>query len=91
MSGTTNITTSTQVSPIGIPARLFNMHIFAGATSTVKIFNGGTNGIQFFQYQINSNRAQDANYGYHGQLFPNGIYVTTDSGTLFVTLSHERE
>jgi len=81
MSGTTNITTSTQVSPIGIPARLFNTHIFAGAT----------NGIQFFQYQINSNRAQDANYGYHGQLFPNGIYVTTDSGTLFVTLSHERE
>ena len=90
--GTRNITTSTQIVPVGYHARIFNINfVAAGTSTTVKILNNGSAGTVFLQEQSVSSNPKTVDYGPQGHEFPNGLYVLLDAQISYATVSYRQE
>lgn len=91
-TGTTTITTSTQVVPTTYHARVFNINFMsAGTSSTIKIFDNGSAGTLRIQEQNITSNPKTVDYGPQGQEFANGIYVQLDASVVYATIAYRQE
>lgn len=91
--GSQVFTAGTTLVPVGYEGRIFNVNILTGGTGgtgLVTFYTGGS-GVTAWLDSLGTVTNRNTDYGVNGVFFPNGIYMTPDSGVTRVLVSYRKE